>query len=65
MKIGKTIRKYRKIKKFTQVELTKSIGVSMRAVSKWETDVGLPDIVQIIPLCRVLGITADELLGNN
>lgn len=37
----------------------------MQTISKWETDVGLPDILQIIPLCRVLDITADELLGTN
>ena len=47
MNIGQTVRKYRKIKNLTQVELAKSIGVSMQAVSKWETDVGLPDITQI------------------
>lgn len=65
MTIGKTIRKHRKIKNLTQVELPPKIGVPMQTISKWETDVGLPDILQIIPLCRVLDITADELLGTN
>lgn len=63
MTIGKTIRKYRKMKNLTQVELAKSIGVSMQAISKWETDVGLPDITQIIPLCIALDISTDELLN--
>ena len=36
----------------------------MQAVPKWETDVGLPDIIQIIPLCKVLDITSDELLNS-
>lgn len=62
MTIGKTIRKYRKMKNLTQLELAKSIGVSMQAVSKWETDVGLPNISQIVPLCKALGISADKLL---
>lgn len=51
------------MKNLTQVELAKSIGVSMQAISKWETDVGLPDITQIIPLCIALDISTDELLN--
>ncbi len=63
MTIGKTIRKYRKMKNLTQVELAKPVGVSMQAVSKCEADVGLLDIIQIILLCKVLDITSDELLN--
>ena len=36
----------------------------MQAVSKWETNAGMPDIAQIVPLARVLEISTDKLLGN-
>lgn len=61
--IGKRIKALRKERGFTQSELAEMIGVSMQAVSKWETDVGMPDISQIVPLTKILGITADVLLG--
>ncbi len=64
MSLGQKIRIYRKQKCFTQSELAELLGVSVQAVSKWETDSGMPDIVQIIPLSRTLGISADVLLGN-
>ncbi len=64
MSIGTTIKLYRKDKNLTQSELAELIGVSTQAVSKWETDVGLPDISQIVPLARVLEISTDKLLEN-
>ena len=45
------------------MELAEAIGVSMQAVSKWETDIGMPDISQIVPLSRELAVSADILLG--
>lgn len=64
MTIGQTIKLYRKEKKLTQGELAELIGVSTQAISKWETDVGMPDISQIVPLARVLEISTDKLLGH-
>ncbi len=64
MSIGTTIKLYRKDKNLTQSELAELIGVSTQAVSKWETDAGLPDISQIVPLARVLEVSTDKLLGN-
>ena len=50
----------------TQEELANQLGVSSQAVSKWEYDISCPDISLLPKLCRVLGITADELLtGKN
>lgn len=63
MTIGKTIKFYRKERELTQSELAELIGVSTQAISKWETEVGLPDISQIVPLSRVLEISTDKLLG--
>lgn len=64
MSIGQTIKLYRKEKGLTQSELAELIGVSMQAVSKWETNSGMPDIAQIVPLAKVLEISTDKLLGN-
>ncbi|MBQ4510658.1 MAG: helix-turn-helix transcriptional regulator [Clostridia bacterium] len=61
--IGKIIRKIRKEKNLTQEELAEQLYVTAQAVSKWENETGLPDITQIVPLCRVLGVSADELFG--
>ncbi len=64
MTIGQTIKLYRKEKILTQSELAELIGVSTQAISKWETDAGMPDISQIVPLARVLEISTDKLLGH-
>lgn len=61
MSIGENIRKYRKASGFTQRELAELIGVSVQAISKWETDAGAPDISQVVPLASVLGISTDAL----
>lgn len=64
--IGNRITKFRKAKGMTQEELANQLGVSSQAVSKWENDISCPDISLLPKLCRVLGITVDELLtGKN
>lgn len=60
--IGNRIARYRKAKNLTQEALANQIGVSSQAVSKWETDASCPDISALPQLCRILGITTDELL---
>lgn len=62
--IGNRIQKFRKEKGLTQEELAEKLGVSAQAVSKWENDVSCPDITLLPQLCRVLGISADELLSG-
>ncbi|MBE5866560.1 MAG: helix-turn-helix transcriptional regulator [Lachnospiraceae bacterium] len=64
MTIGQTIKLYRKEKGFTQGQLAELIGVSTQAISKWETDTGMPDISQIVPLAKVLQVSTDKLLGH-
>lgn len=61
--IGKIIRKTRKEKNLTQEDLAEQLHVTSQAISKWENETGLPDITQIVPLCRILEISADELFG--
>lgn len=64
MSVGECIRIYRKEKNLTQSQLAELIGVSTQAISKWETGAGMPDIVQLVPLARVLEISTDKLLGH-
>lgn len=63
--IGNRISKYRKAKGLTQEVLANLMGVSAQAVSKWETDASCPDITALPQLCKILGITTDELLTGN
>ena len=49
----------------SQEELARKLAVSRQAVSKWECGVTLPDISLLVPLCRVLGLTVQELLEAN
>ena len=60
--IGKRIKELRKKNNLTQEKLADLIGVTDKAVSKWECGLTLPDLTLIVPLSRVLHVTADELL---
>lgn len=48
----------------TQQQLAEKLCVTNKAVSKWECGVTLPDISLLVPLCRVLGLTVQELLDE-
>ena len=63
-KIGKFIFSRRNKLKLTQQELANKIGVTDKAVSKWERGKGMPDYSLFIPLCDALGITVNELLAG-
>lgn len=62
---GATIKKLRETKGITQLQLAEKIGVSSKAVSKWETAKGLPDITLIEPLAKVLGVSVMELMSGD
>ena len=62
VKTGNLIALCRKEKGLTQAALAERLGVSDRAVSKWETGRSLPDADNMLELSRILGITVDELL---
>lgn len=61
-KIGKFIAELRKENNMTQIELANKLGVTNRAVSKWENGRGLPDVSLFEPLCKEFNISVNELL---
>ncbi len=62
---GQTIQKLREKQKLTQRQLAEQLFVSDKAVSKWETGKGLPDITLIEPLAKLLGVSVAELLSGD
>ena len=62
VKIGKFIAQRRKLKSMTQLQLAEQLGITDRAVSKWETGKAMPDSSCMLELCRLLDITATDLL---
>jgi transcriptional regulator with XRE-family HTH domain len=65
MNIGKIIYDLRKARGMTQEQLAEAVGVSVPAVSKWETGISLPDITMLAPVARLLGTSIDNLLSYN
>ena len=61
---GSVIRRLRENKKLTQEELAEKIYVSGKAISKWETGQGFPDISLLEPLAKALDISVIELLSG-
>ena len=61
---GTAIRSLRETKGMTQEELAAHIHVSAKAVSKWETGKGFPDVSLLEPLAEALGISVIELLSG-
>lgn len=64
MNFGKTILDLRKAKNMTQEDLAAQLGVTPTAVSKWENNITLPDILMLCALADCFEVTADELLGR-
>lgn len=64
MKIGKFIASCRKEQGMTQAVLAEKLGISDRAISKWETGKSMPDSGIMLDLCELLKITVNELLSG-
>ena len=62
--MGAMIAALRKEKGMTQLELAKELGVTDKAVSKWERDLSCPDISSVPKLAEVLGVSVDELMQS-
>ena len=61
---GAMIKRVREQRKMTQAELAEKIFVTDKAISKWETGRGYPDVSLIEPLAKVLGVSVIELLSG-
>ena len=64
IKIGKFISEQRKEQKLTQAQLAEMLGITDRAVSKWETGNAMPDSSIMLQLCEILKITVTDLLSG-
>ena len=62
IRIGKFIAERRRLAGLTQMQLAEKMGVTDRAVSKWENGRAMPDSSIMLALCDVLGITVNDLL---
>ena len=60
--LGMMIAELRKEKGMTQLELAEKMGVTDKAVSKWERDLSCPDINSLPNLAEILGVTVDDLM---
>ncbi len=63
-KSGRFIAKKRAEKGLSQKELAEIISVTDKAVSKWETGRGFPDVSLLTPLAQALGVTVTELVNG-
>ena len=64
IKIGRFIAQKRKEQSMTQMQLAEKLGITDRAVSKWETGKSLPDASIMLELCGLLNITVNDLLSG-
>ena len=64
LKIGKFIAECRKQKQLTQLQLADKLGITDKAISKWERGIAMPDTSIMLELCNILGISVNELLNG-
>ena len=63
MKIGQKIRQLRNEKRLTQTDLAKILHVSQDTISLWELDKSLPDVKNVVEICKLFDVSSDYLLG--
>ncbi len=61
---GEAVKRFREGRRLTQAQLAQKLGVTDKAVSKWETCRGLPDVSLLEPLAKALGVSVPELLSG-
>ena len=64
MTFAEKLKSIRKQAGLSQEKLAEELGVSRQAVTKWETDTGIPDIENLIAISKLFAISIDELLSN-
>ena len=63
-KIGRFIAACRKRANLTQLQLADKLGITDKAISKWERGITMPDTSIMLELCDILGISVNELLSG-
>ena len=63
-KVGLAIAQLRQSKNLTQLQLAACLNVSHQAVSKWENGAALPDVLTLMELSRMFGVTLEQLLSG-
>lgn len=64
MTFAEKLKSIRKQAGMSQEKLAEKLGVSRQAVTKWETDAGIPDIENIMAISALFDLSIDELLSN-
>ena len=64
LKIGKFIAECRRQKQLTQLQLADKLGITDKAISKWERGIAMPDTSIMLELCDILCISVNELLNG-
>ena len=64
LKIGRFIAECRKQNSLTQMQLSEMLGITDKAISKWERGIAMPDSSIMLELCNILGISVNELLSG-
>ena len=64
IKIGKFIKECRNKNNLTQMQLAEKLGITDRAISKWENGRAMPDSAIMLDLCKELKITVNDLLSG-
>lgn len=61
--IGNIIRELRRSRNLTQEQLAENLNITAQAISKWENNIGMPDISQVAPIAHFFGVSTDVLFG--
>jgi DNA-binding XRE family transcriptional regulator len=61
---GTMVAQLRKEQSMTQLDLAEKMGVTDKAVSKWESDLSFPDVNSLPKLAEIFGVSVDELMQN-
>ena len=64
MSIGSNIANFRKEKGLTQNELGERLGVTNQAISKWETETSMPDVMLLPEIAKTLGVSLEMLYSD-
>lgn len=62
-KVNENISKFRRFRGIKQADLAKALGKSRNSVSNWEANGNAPDLDTIEAICKILGVTPNQLFG--